>query len=115
VTIDGSGQRSAAGTELPDGIGDLKLQKQAGNQVRLMWTAVAQSLPYPGQSSGHRLRIAGYNVYGQAGNLTRASCTPANRRVSDLIVTETTLPIPVDSYYTYQVLAKDSYGSEAVW
>lgn len=115
VTIDGSGQRSAAGTELPDGIGTLKLQKQAGNQVRLSWTAVAQSLPYPGQSSGHRLRVTGYNIYGQAGNLTRANCTPANRRASDVVTTEITLPIPVESYYTYQVLAKDSYGSEAVW
>jgi hypothetical protein len=115
VTIDGSGQRSAAGTELPDGIGNLKLQKQAGNQVRLSWTAVTQSLPYPGQSSGHRLRVTGYNVYGQAGNLTRANCTPANRRASDVVATEITLTIPVESYYTYQVLAKDSYGSEAVW
>ncbi|MFN7966113.1 MAG: C25 family cysteine peptidase [Acidobacteriota bacterium] len=115
VTIDGSGQRSAAGTELPDGIPDLRLQKQAGNQLRLTWSPIAQSLPYPGQSSGHRLRVTGYNVYGQAGNLPRSSCSAGNRRASDLVTSDVTLPAPPDAYYTYQVLAKDSYGSEAVW
>jgi fibronectin type 3 domain-containing protein len=109
VAIDSSGRRSAAGTELPQGIEDLRVQKLNATQLRLSWGAITRSIDQ------RRLVVVGYNVYGQSGNLPRTGCNPGNRLVSRTPSLQSTLGIPAGSYFTYQVLAEDSYGGEAVW
>lgn len=114
VAVDSTGLRSAGGDELPDGIADLRVARAAaGSEVRLTWPAVT------GTIDGRPLEIAGYNLYGRPSTLPRAACGDANRLVADIPpaagTVEATLTMPAGAYYTWQVLAEDWHGGEAVW
>ncbi len=114
VALDSAGLRSAGGVELPDGIADLRVTRLAlGSQVRLAWPEVTRTI------DGRPLQVASYNLYGRASTLPRSACGDANRLLADIPpaagTVETTLSMPAGSYYTWQVLAEDWHGGEAVW
>lgn len=114
VNIDADGQRSAAGVELPAPVDDLRVEHlTATSELRLTWSAIHEAM------TGERMTITGYNVHGRDGTLERTQCGPANLLVEgvpqsrDEVTVD--LPRPADTYYTYQVLAVDAHGTEAVW
>ena len=113
VAVDSTGLRSAGGDELPDGIGDLRVSRLSASQLRLSWSEVERAV------DGRPLEIFSYNLYGRASNLPRSACGDANRLLADIPpaggTVEVTLSTPAGSYYTWQVLAEDWHGSEAVW
>ncbi len=113
VAVDSGGLRSSGGDELPDGIADLRVQRLSASQLRLAWSEVTQAV------DGRPLEIASYNLYGRASNLPRSACGDANRLIADIPpaggTVEVTVSTPAGAYYTWQVLAEDWHGSEAVW
>ncbi len=109
VAVDAQGRRSAGGDEALQGIDSLTVERLAGPQDRLRFTPVTKNL------DDRPARVARYNLYGRASVLGRADCAPANRLATCTACTEFVRAEPAGTFYTWQVLAEDSYGGESIW
>jgi hypothetical protein len=116
VATDVNGEVSASGVELPAGIDDLDLRKAGGgSEIEMTWTKVTESM------DGDRLAIASYDLYGRNEVLPREQITPGDLVAGDIpedgfgTTRSVTVPMPGASIFTYQMLAKDHHGTQAVW
>ena len=113
VAVDSGGLRSAGGDQLPDGVGDFRVRLSPDrSQFLFNWSSLDHDL------NGRRMYIAGYTLYGQAALLKRADCGPTNL-IQSFGPAATSWAYGVSSapgsFYTWQLLGKDSHGSESVW
>lgn len=109
VAQDGTGLRSAPGSEFPDGIADLRVSIPLAGWVDLSWSPQSRDL------DGKPMAVKGYNLYGQSSVFPRSQCQPANRLRAGLSSTTTREPMPSNAFFAWQVLAEDYHGGESIW
>ncbi|UCF66906.1 MAG: hypothetical protein JSV80_14140 [Acidobacteriota bacterium] len=113
IARNGTGQWSASGVELPAAVEDLALERLGASELSLHWG------PVTGTMDGRRLEIAGYNVYGRNSVLPRTEASEANLLQGSVPpspgTVTTTLPLPGEAFFSYQVLAFDHHATESVW
>lgn len=117
VAIDGDGLRSPAGAAFPESVSDLRLSipESQPSLLRFAWTGVQGGLNgTPGPA------IETYNLYGRDSLLPRAATGAINRLAAFANIgagVEHTgeLALPGAPFFTFQLLAQDYRGTEAVW
>ncbi|MDH3284642.1 MAG: hypothetical protein OEQ13_07870, partial [Acidobacteriota bacterium] len=113
TAIDSAGERSASGVELPAPIEDLLVDKSGGNLV-FTWSAISTTMDSP-PDGPRSLKIVGYNLYGRNSVLARTDAGSANVIQQGISGTSVSIPTPPDAFFTYQLVAEDSHGSESVY